>query len=182
MEVFVRDVPEQITEKGLRNLIGPYMEKLSIQTYLCGKQRQKRFAFVTFLHVEDGQRFLQAHGKDKVLPTLRVMVPIKLLGSQVTCSLSNAVVNAHSVRSLAKEEKDRISQAKKPAVQIPKAKPDTATAFACRSVRVRILRTPLQGSCMPVTEPTMRLFIFLFSAGSLTGIPIHRFAIANQYP
>lgn len=140
MEVFIRDVPEQLTENGIRSLLQPYVEKLSIQTYHCRKQRQKRFALLTFLHESDGQRFLVTYGQSKRSNIPNELPKVRLLGNPVYCSMSKNSVNPHLLRSLQKEERDRSTQSKKP-VKKKKAIPESAKSFVCSSVSVR-LRSP----------------------------------------
>lgn len=137
MEVFIRDVPEQVTENGIRKVLQPYVDKLSIQTYHCRKQRQKRFALLTFLHQSDGQRFLVMYGQFKPSKFSNEPPKVRLLGTPVYCSVSNNSVNPHLLRSLEKEERDRSAQSKKPVKQ-KKAIPETARSFVCSSVSVRL--------------------------------------------
>ncbi|KUJ21239.1 rna-dependent rna polymerase-like protein [Mollisia scopiformis] len=116
MEVFVRDVPEQVTEKGLRNLLQPYMRTLKIEIFHCTKQQQKRFAFLVFLTAEDGNRFLQHYGQQKPsrnAPNGPVFKPkIQILRVTIFCGVSNKPPNPHILRSLEKEQKDRKAKSK----------------------------------------------------------------------
>lgn len=68
MEVHVRNVPPQGTENGFKKFLKPHFQKLSIRAVNCQKQRDKRFASLTFLHIADGQRFLAHHGQAKLPP------------------------------------------------------------------------------------------------------------------
>ncbi|PBP20340.1 RNA-dependent RNA polymerase [Diplocarpon rosae] len=133
MEVFIRDVPEQMTESMIRKLLRPFFDKLSIQTYHCRKQAQKKFAFLTFLHLGDGQNFIMTFGQNKPPQSSPEEPKIRLLGTPVYCSVSKNAVNSHLLRSLAKEEKDRITLSKKPNL---KAKPtlQTTKSFTVLSV------------------------------------------------
>jgi hypothetical protein len=108
MEVFVRDVPEQVTEKGLRNLLQPYMRKISIDIFYCHKQRHKRFAFLIFLEPNDGNRFLQKYGQTKP-PALQFNQPpkIQILMTPIYCAISKKSPNQHVLRSLEKEKNDK---------------------------------------------------------------------------
>jgi hypothetical protein len=65
MEVHIRNVPQQVTEKGLKQFLKPHLHKLSIQIYHCQKQLGKKFASLTFLYPRDGERFLAHHGQVK---------------------------------------------------------------------------------------------------------------------
>ncbi|KXX75237.1 RNA-dependent RNA polymerase 1 [Madurella mycetomatis] len=64
MDVFMRNLPPDLTDRALEKLMQPFMEKLSIKDYLCEKQRKKTIAFLTFLHERDGEKFLQHHGEE----------------------------------------------------------------------------------------------------------------------
>ncbi|KAE8452050.1 hypothetical protein EG329_002215 [Mollisiaceae sp. DMI_Dod_QoI] len=121
MEVFIRDVPEQVTENGLRNLLLPYMKDQDIKIYHCQKQRQKRFAFLIFLHVQDGNRFLSAYGQVKSSRTGPVIPSkIQILSTPIYCVVSNKPPNVHVLKSLEKEEKDKKAKSK-PVQENPKS-------------------------------------------------------------
>lgn len=144
-------MPEQLTDKSLRNALQTYMASLSIQTYHCQKQAQKQYALLTFLKSDDGQRFLRAYGQMKPRGTLIVDVPgtangakVRIMGKAVYCSLSNNPVNTYLLRSLVKEEKELKSQAQSSiqgtqpshgtAPKQEKSKQTTSRAFTCVSV------------------------------------------------
>jgi hypothetical protein len=111
MEVFIRDVPTQVTESGLRNLLRPYMNDQGIKIYHCQKPQQKRFAFLVFLHVQDGNKFLLAYGQDKPSRTDPGILPkIQILTTPIYCVVSKKSPNIHVLNSLAKEEKDQKSK------------------------------------------------------------------------
>jgi hypothetical protein len=108
MEVFIRDVPEQVTENVLRNLLRPYMNDQGIKTYHCRKQQQKKFAFLLFLHIHDGNKFLHAYGQNKPPKTVPMIPPkIQILSIPIYCVISNKPPNVHMLNSLAKEEKEQ---------------------------------------------------------------------------
>lgn len=107
MDVFVRDVPEQINQNVLRTQLKPYMAALSIRTYHCQKHERKRFAFLTFLRVEEGDRFLQTYGQIKPSNTARaVSAKVQILGTPVYCAVSNKPSNDFVLKTLEKEEND----------------------------------------------------------------------------
>lgn len=62
MEVYVSNVAEQASETALSKFLKPFLVKLSIQSVHCQKSRGKRFAFLTFLHVTEGQKFMAQYG------------------------------------------------------------------------------------------------------------------------
>ncbi|EKD15408.1 uncharacterized protein L3040_001776 [Drepanopeziza brunnea f. sp. 'multigermtubi'] len=118
MEIFIRDVPGQVTENGMRRQLQPYIDKLSIKTYHCRKQIQKRFATVTFLHVQEGQSFLKAYGGQFKAPNFSgEQQQLRILGTPVYCTISAKKVNQLLLKSLAKEEKDRLTLDEKPATK-----------------------------------------------------------------
>jgi hypothetical protein len=108
MEVFIRDVPGQVTESVLRNLLRPYMNDQGIKTYHCRKQQQKKFAFLIFLHVHEGNKFLRAYGQEKP-PKTGPAIParIQILSTPIFCVISKKTPNVHLLNSLAKEEKEQ---------------------------------------------------------------------------
>lgn len=145
MEVFVRDVPEQVNEKSLRNALQSYMASLSIQTYHCQKQPRRRYALLTFLKLENGQEFLRTYGQVKPRGPSIIPAKVRVMGTAVYCSLSNNQVNPYLLRSLTKEEKDLQSQAQAQAIQgtqpirgtapkQEKSKQAILKTFACSSV------------------------------------------------
>jgi hypothetical protein len=66
MEVHIRNVPEQVTENGLKQFLKPHLHKLSILSYHCQKQRGKKYASLTFLYIRDGERFLAHYGQVRI--------------------------------------------------------------------------------------------------------------------
>jgi hypothetical protein len=119
MEVFVRDVPPQLTENGLRNFLLPHLVGLSITTFHCQKQLHQRWALITFLRIEDGSRFLGTYGQGSPKQ-------IEMLQSYISCSISKKAANAHLIRSLAKEEKEK-ENTPKLAKGLTKEKSNTST-------------------------------------------------------
>lgn len=62
MEVFVRGVPERITENELNKFFASSMERLKIEDWVCQKIGRKAFANIVFLRPTEGRRFLNKHG------------------------------------------------------------------------------------------------------------------------
>ena len=63
MEAFLRNVPPDLTDQSLRKELEPFMKALGIADWMCDKPRRKNLAWISFLHVADGQRFIEKHGK-----------------------------------------------------------------------------------------------------------------------
>src|SRR5688572_21501690 len=101
MEVFVQDVPAQLTDDSLRNLLRPYVDKLSIKTFHCQKPRQRQIAFLTFLTADDGKKFLLAYGQEKPFwlsspPAAKITVT----SVPIFCTKSTKPANQHILRML----------------------------------------------------------------------------------
>ncbi|PHH76192.1 hypothetical protein CDD83_4307 [Cordyceps sp. RAO-2017] len=62
MDVFLRNVPLDLAEGSLRKELKPVMNVLGVVDWDCSKSRRKNFAFVSFLQLADGERFLAKHG------------------------------------------------------------------------------------------------------------------------
>ncbi|KAJ4288800.1 hypothetical protein N0V88_007127 [Collariella sp. IMI 366227] len=75
MEVFLRNLPPDTTDRGLQKQLQHCMECLSITDYLAEKQRGKTIGHLTFLREADGKRFLQHHGEE-VLPSSHFAQPL----------------------------------------------------------------------------------------------------------
>ncbi|TVY55116.1 RNA-dependent RNA polymerase 2 [Lachnellula cervina] len=117
MEVHIRNVPTQSTEKALRNFLKLYLENLSIQNVHCWKSRDSSHAQLTFLNIDDAQRFLLHHGQVKAAGSRRGVkmsaksVNLKFLGKYIYCERSNREANPYLLRVLAREQQERQSQA-----------------------------------------------------------------------
>ena len=120
MEVFVRNLHDQMTEKQVDNFFRPVLDNLGIKIYHCQKLQGKSFATLTFLDKTKGHRFLHLHGQTKPGPQGFVACQRKLLhiGRPVNCSLSNKEPDEYLLKALKKEESDRYakSQSKKPTI------------------------------------------------------------------
>jgi hypothetical protein len=65
MEVFIANVPERETEKSLSSFFKDTLARLYMEDWICEKQSRKRYARLTFLNPQDGQRFLALYGQSK---------------------------------------------------------------------------------------------------------------------
>ncbi|KAK4159742.1 RNA-dependent RNA polymerase 1 [Cladorrhinum sp. PSN259] len=63
MEVFLRNLEPDLTEKALANHLSPVLEKFGIIDYICNKQKRRFTGSITFLNLSDAQRFLDDHGE-----------------------------------------------------------------------------------------------------------------------
>lgn len=62
MEVFMPNLPSQLTEDGLR--ARAILNQLGIIHYVCEKPQKEPFGFGTFLDKRDGKHFLTIHGQE----------------------------------------------------------------------------------------------------------------------
>ncbi|CAL3973231.1 unnamed protein product [Diplocarpon coronariae] len=132
MDVYIRNVPHQSTENHLTKFLKPYMLQLSIRSVHCTKPRNRDFAFLTFLHPEEAEKWLQHYGQAQSTGNRQQMgscqlqpqpqprsqpqfcarrtttaANLKFLGRSIYCQKSNNASNLYLLRVLAKEEKDR---------------------------------------------------------------------------
>ena len=118
MEVIVRNLPDQLTEKQVDNFFRGVLEKLGIHTYFCQKLKGRGCATITILDAMKARKFLSVHGQTDPGSRGYAKVQLKLQhkGRQIYCSRSNKDPDEHILLSLKKEESDRY------ALQIRKAK------------------------------------------------------------
>lgn len=102
----MHNLPRDLTEPGLKSQLEPFMLRLSIINYLCDKPKKKPFGYITFLDQSDGQRFLIAH-EQQTIPNIttakghpRRISRLKLMGSDVFCTLSKKNAQDFALRSL----------------------------------------------------------------------------------
>jgi hypothetical protein len=116
MEVIIRNLPAQTTEKGLRNFFKPYLEALSISIFSCEKMQRSRTAALTFLHHHQGLLFLMTHGQRETQPGARVNYPnitqLYIMGSPIYCAVSNWPPDTFQLRSLETEARGETSKSK----------------------------------------------------------------------
>lgn len=110
MAVFVRGVPERITENELNKSLAGCMERLEIEDWVCQKFGRKPFANIIFLRATEGQRFLNKHG-DTIGARVERLV---LQGRYITCSQSSKPIDLLAVRSLDMDRKSRLEEKKIP--------------------------------------------------------------------
>ncbi|KAH0559780.1 hypothetical protein GP486_003706 [Trichoglossum hirsutum] len=114
MDIFIRGLPDQISERQLIKSFGPVLAKCSIQTFYCQRLRGRGLATLTVADEGQGLAFLKLYGWNPVLPA-RVTV----LGRTVLCSTSKYSPEPLMIQSLKKEEADKLrrNMVKKPAVE-----------------------------------------------------------------
>lgn len=107
MEVFVHNLPGNLSKDSLKNQLEPFMRSLAITDYDCEKPRKKRFGHILFLNQSDGERFLAHHGEECQAGRRRPLSKLNLLGSQVLCKPSHRKPDEFDLRALANEVQER---------------------------------------------------------------------------
>lgn len=119
MEVIIRNLPDQITEKQIERYFKSVLEKFNVTTYHCQKLR-RGCARLTILDIVKAERFLELHGQTQSGSKGFHSVQQKLfhMGRPVNCSRSNNVPDQFLLKSLKKEESERYaaSQSRKPKI------------------------------------------------------------------
>lgn len=120
MEVIVRNLHDQVTEKQVDNFFRKVFDKLGIKTYRCQKLKSRGMATITILDSNKARQFLNMHGQTEPGAKGYLSVPAKLvhMGRPINCSVSNKPPDEFILRSLKKEEGDRYAanQSKKPKI------------------------------------------------------------------
>ena len=121
MEVIVRNLHDQVTEKQVDNFFRNVLDKLGIKIYLCQKLKARGVATITILDTNKARQFIKIHGQTQPGAKGFALVPSKLFlnGRPINCSVSNKPPDEFLLRSLKKEESDRYvagSQSKKPKI------------------------------------------------------------------
>ena len=108
MNVFVKNLPGQMTEKQADNYFKPHLKKFGIKFYHCGMLKSQGCAILTILDVSRAEQFLYTHGQLRAGPKGFQAVRQKLFhqNKPVHCSLSNKPPDRFLVSSLDKQRKD----------------------------------------------------------------------------
>jgi hypothetical protein len=107
MEVFVHNIPGNLSKDALKHQLEPFMRSLAITDYDCEKPRKKRFGHILFLNRSDGERFLARYGEERRAGLPRPISKLNLLGSQVLCKASHRKPDEFNLRVLANEVQER---------------------------------------------------------------------------
>ena len=119
MEVIVRNLPDEATEKQVDIFFGTVLGKLGIKSYSCQKLRSRGTATITILELDKARQFLKMHGQTEPGRKGYASVPKPLIhmGRHINCSASNKSPDKFHLLSLKKEESDwYASQSKKPKI------------------------------------------------------------------
>ena len=124
MEVFLKNVPLDLSEGSLEKELQPFIKDLDIVHVACHKPRYKPFAWIVFSTEAEGNKFLTRHGKttrsepaksrlqlpngvmtafDRPRDTARLFI----LKKPIYAERSNRKVDKHDISSLKMERQER---------------------------------------------------------------------------
>ncbi|KAI0007501.1 RdRP-domain-containing protein [Xylariaceae sp. FL0662B] len=116
MEVFMRNLPLNLTHPGLRTQLEPYIQdRLKIYHWDCQKARGKQFGSITFLHRIDGETFLRVYGEIAVpgytpKGNQRTRSRLTILNTLVYCQESKHSADPFLLKTIVKAAEDRKQQ------------------------------------------------------------------------
>ncbi|KZF19189.1 RdRP-domain-containing protein [Xylona heveae TC161] len=102
MDIFVRNIPVQATEKSLQTFFRPILGQFGIENFACHRFRGRGFAVITVLEVECAKAFLIGLN----LPVAQSR-PLKFMGRRIWCESSRRPLNDFLVKVLQKEKRDK---------------------------------------------------------------------------
>ena len=106
MDILVRNLPDQITEKQVENFFRPFLTRLSIKTFHCRKNKGRGIATITIEDLSKAQTFLRIHGQTVAGPVGFKGVQQKLfhLKRPIYCLQSYHAPDRFLLQSLKQEE------------------------------------------------------------------------------
>lgn len=132
MEVFVRNLPNQLSEKQIRDFFRPVLSKLSIDSYCCQKL-SKGCATLTILDPQLGQNFLNQHGQNGASRRTKVADhQLYHTGRAIHCSGSRNKPDKYLLRSLREERAKRVQAKETVTGKDPPARHEPE--FSCSSL------------------------------------------------
>src|SRR5436853_3293547 len=88
MDIFVRNVPNQSTDKQLHKFLSPHLNALGIDVFHCNKFKGKRLALITLLDPTQANRFLALYGDNAVRSSITLKPKLIFLGQTLLFSAS----------------------------------------------------------------------------------------------
>jgi hypothetical protein len=113
MEVYLQNLPPDLTDRSLKDQLNRFTKALSIQEWSCQKPRKRPFGFLTFLYQKDGESFLKHHQQRpdsgiSITGIARSDSRLIIAGHNVTCKRSNKAPDEFLLKSLTKAAEDRL--------------------------------------------------------------------------
>lgn len=109
MDILVKNLPDQITEKQVENFFRPHLARLSIKTFGCRKTRGRGTATITIEDVSKAETFLKLHGQKESGPEGFRGVQQKLYHQRrnILCYQSTQVPDKFLLQSLKHEDEKK---------------------------------------------------------------------------
>ncbi|KAI2011885.1 hypothetical protein LOZ39_004388 [Ophidiomyces ophidiicola] len=107
MEIFCRNIPEQIQASHLKKAFRPVLEHFSISTFSC-RRAGKKNAFLLILDIQKAQKLLDVHGQDEAKKT-NTAKPLILFHQRIYLSKSRHAPDEYALRALKFEEEKRLA-------------------------------------------------------------------------
>ncbi|KAK7429551.1 hypothetical protein QQZ08_003930 [Neonectria magnoliae] len=147
MEVFLNNVPQDLSDDALAQELRPFMNTLGILDWMCDKSRRKTQAWVKFLEASDAQKFLDRHEKIEAMPhqgnenahpsgflgprvKSRDMARLHILATPVYAKKSRRVLDKHTISHL-KQKREKQTQTSKRHDSHEPIPPEMITQVAC---------------------------------------------------
>jgi hypothetical protein len=108
MDIFVRNVPNQSTDKQLHKFLSPHLNALGADVFHCNKFKGKRLALVTLLNPTQANRFLALYGDNAARSSIALKPKLTFLGQTLLFSASNRSPDPTLLQCLRKEAKDKV--------------------------------------------------------------------------
>ncbi|KAK4694786.1 RNA-dependent RNA polymerase, partial [Lecanoromycetidae sp. Uapishka_2] len=121
MEVIVRNLPDQITEKQVDAYFRKVLNKLGIKTFQTQKLRSRGCATITILDLGRARQFMMVHGQTQPGAKGFASVQQKLfhMNRSLNCTQSNKIPDEYLLKALKKEESDRYARQIRKATIVP---------------------------------------------------------------
>ncbi|KAL4877131.1 RNA dependent RNA polymerase-domain-containing protein [Aspergillus karnatakaensis] len=100
MEVFLRNLPPDLTSDALKKQLATFMKPLGVKDWDCEKPKKRGYGHLVFLHGADRDRFLASYGEIPQPGNRRSKPNMKILGFDVFCAMSSREPHEYTVKAL----------------------------------------------------------------------------------
>ena len=111
MDIFVRNIPDQASNKNLERFFQKQFRPLGIDDFSCQKLKTRGCAILTVLDAQKAQHFLELYGSASQRGTMGTRThALRYMGRDLFCSPSKSKPDEISLKTLRKEAKDKRNQ------------------------------------------------------------------------
>lgn len=107
MDIFVRNIPEQASNKNLQTFFREHFRPFGIDDFHCQKLRSRGCATVTVLDEQKAQRFLKVYGNSQSHDSHTNTKKLRYMDKDLFCVPSKSKCNETLLQTLRKDAKDR---------------------------------------------------------------------------